>query len=130
MFHDHQPHLSIVSPLIPRYLSGIYIRRGSFNALFINPVISWFSITTQEDIMNFKLCLLSLLSLGMAIFLLMHFILIWIYGRVQIYESNIIILSLEIIMTVFILGFSAFCIFSGFKSMKQNRVSEPSSSKS
>jgi len=75
-----------------------------------------------EDIMNFKMCFLSLLSSGMAIFLLMHFILIWIYGKVQIYESNMIILTLEIFMTVFILGFSAFCIISGFKNVKPKRV--------
>jgi hypothetical protein len=82
------------------------------------------------DIMNFKMCFLSLVSSGMAIFLLMHFILIWIYGRVQIYESNTIILTLEICMTLFILGFSAFCIVSGFRSIKQKRELEPSSSKS
>jgi hypothetical protein len=66
----------------------------------------------------------------MAVFLLMHFILIWIYGKVQIYESNMIILTLEIGMTVFILGFSGFCIFSGFRNIKQKRELEPSSSKS
>ena len=83
-----------------------------------------------EDIMNFKMCFLSLLSSGMAIFLLMHFILIWIYGKVQIYESNMVILTLEIFMTVFILGFSAFCIISGLKNVKQKRVFEPSPGKS
>jgi hypothetical protein len=75
----------------------------------------------RENTMNLKLCLLSLLSTGMALFLLLHFILIWIYGRVQIYESNMVILSLEIIMTVFILGFSAFCITSGLKNARQKK---------
>ena len=74
------------------------------------------------------MCFLSLLSSGMAIFLLMHFILIWIYGKVQIYESNMIILTLEIFMTLFILGFSAFCIISGMKNMKQKRTFEPTPS--
>jgi hypothetical protein len=79
--------------------------------------------------MNFKICFLSLLSTGMAIFLLMHFILIWIYGRVEIYESNMLILTLEIFMTLFILGFSAFCIVSGFKHVKQKSPIESSSRK-
>lgn len=69
--------------------------------------------------MNFRMCFLSLVSSGMAIFLLMHFVLIWLYGKVQIYEPNMLILSLEITMTVFILGFSAFCIVSGFKNIKR-----------
>ena len=69
--------------------------------------------------MNLRMCLLSLLSSGMAIFLLLHFVLIWLYGRVQIYESNVIILFLEIVMTVSILGFSAYCIVSGFRSIKR-----------
>jgi hypothetical protein len=77
--------------------------------------------------MNFKMCFLSLLSSGMAIFLLMHFILIWIYGRVEIYESNMIILTLEIFMTLFILGFSAFCIVSGFKHARQKNLADSSS---
>lgn len=80
--------------------------------------------------MNFKMCFLSLLSLGMALFLLMHFVLIWIYGRVQIYENNLVILSLEILMTLFILGFSAFCIISGFKNEKNKGVLESSSKES
>jgi hypothetical protein len=66
----------------------------------------------------------------MAIFLLMHFVLIWIYGRVQIYENNMIILTLEILMTVFILGFSAFCIVSGFKNEKNKGVFEASAKES
>ena len=80
--------------------------------------------------MNFKMCFISLLSLGMAIFLLLHFILISIYGKVQIYESNMVILILEIFMTVFILGFSVFCIISGFRNVKQKRVLAPTSGKS
>ena len=55
----------------------------------------------------------------MAIFLLLHFVLIWLYGRVQIYESSVVVLFLEIIMTISILGFSAYCIVSGFKSIKR-----------
>ncbi len=80
-----------------------------------------------DNIMNFKMCFLSLLSSGMAIFLLMHFILIWIYGRVEIYESNMIILTLEIFMTLFILVFSAFCIVSGFKHARQKKLVDSSS---
>ena len=82
------------------------------------------------NIMNFKICFLSLLSLGMALFLLLHFILIWIYGKVQIYENNMIILSMEILMTLFILGFSTFCIISGFKNEKNKGVLESSSEES
>ena len=53
---------------------------------------------------------LALLSLAMATFLLVHFALIWAYGRFYIFESNVLVLSLETTLMVAILCFSIFCM--------------------
>ena len=59
---------------------------------------------------TFKKCTLALMSLAMGIFLLIHFICIWVYGKFYIYESNVLILILETTMMVAILCFSLFCL--------------------
>ena len=46
----------------------------------------------------------------MASFLLVHFALIWVYGKFYIFESNILVLSLETTMMVAILCFSVYCL--------------------
>lgn len=57
-----------------------------------------------------NIILLALLAIGMALFLLCHFICIWIYGEFYIYESNVLVLTLETAMIIGILGFSAYCV--------------------
>jgi len=44
---------------------------------------------------SIRLYTLALLSFAMATFLLVHFVLIWVYGKFYIFESNMFILSLE-----------------------------------
>ena len=46
----------------------------------------------------------------MASFLLVHFGLIWAYGRFYIYESNPLVLILETTMIVAILTFGFYCL--------------------
>ena len=53
---------------------------------------------------------LALVSIAMASFLLIHFALIWAYGKFYIYESNPVVLALETTMIVAILSFSLFCL--------------------
>ena len=60
--------------------------------------------------MKNKIYILAVLSLAMASFLLVHFGLIWAYGRYYIYESNIVVLVLETTFIAAILTFSLFCI--------------------
>ena len=58
----------------------------------------------------FKIYTLALLSLAMATFLLVHFALIWVCGRFYIFESNILVLTMETTMMVAILCFSLYCL--------------------
>jgi len=58
----------------------------------------------------FKIYTLALLSLAMATFLLVHFALIWVYGKFYIFESNILVLTMETTMMVAILCFSLYCL--------------------
>jgi hypothetical protein len=60
--------------------------------------------------MKIKIYLLSLLTFAMASFLLVHFGLIWVFGRFYIYESNPLVLFLETTLIVAILGFSLYCL--------------------
>jgi len=46
----------------------------------------------------------------MATFLLVHFVLIWVYGKFYIFESNMFILSLETTLMVAVLFFSLYCL--------------------
>ena len=55
---------------------------------------------------------LALVSIAMASFLLVHFAMIWVYGKFYIYESNPAVLLLETTLMVAILGFSCFCLLS------------------
>ena len=59
--------------------------------------------------MQIRSFFLALLTLAMGSFLLLHFGLIWMYGSVEIYESNTLILTLETIMMIGIIGFSLYC---------------------
>ena len=60
--------------------------------------------------MQARIYVLALLALSMATFLLVHFGMIWTYGRFYIFESNLIILLLETTLIVSILGFSFYCL--------------------
>jgi hypothetical protein len=60
--------------------------------------------------MKIRVYILSLLAFAMASFLLVHFGLIWAYGKFYIYESNPLVLILETTMMVAILGFSFYCL--------------------
>jgi hypothetical protein len=59
--------------------------------------------------LKYKGCALALLALAMASFLLLHFAMIWAYGRFYIYESNPLVLLAETGMMVGILIFSSYC---------------------
>ena len=58
---------------------------------------------------NLRTSVLALLAFGMALVLLIHFGLIWIYGRFYIAESNTFILLAETAFIVSILTFSGYC---------------------
>jgi hypothetical protein len=60
--------------------------------------------------MNIKIYILALLALAMSSFLLIHFGLIMVFGKFYIYESNTLVLVLEITMTVSILSFGLYCL--------------------
>jgi hypothetical protein len=60
--------------------------------------------------MRFRVCLLALITLAMASFILLNFAMILAYGSFYIYESNKYILFLEISMFISILGFSFYCL--------------------
>jgi hypothetical protein len=60
--------------------------------------------------MNKKMYFLAILAFAMATFLLVHFGMIWAYGRFYIYESNHLILLAETTLIIAILGFAAYCI--------------------
>jgi len=61
---------------------------------------------------------LALMSLAMATFLLIHFALIWVYGKYYIYESNLLVLLLETIVMSVMLCFSFFCIVEQLQQKK------------
>ena len=69
--------------------------------------------------MKIRVFFLSLLASGMAIFLLLHFGLIWLYGKVRIFESNMWVLSLEIVMMFIILGYSTYCGIEQIKNLNK-----------
>lgn len=60
--------------------------------------------------MSTKIYALAVVSFAMGSFLLIHFGLIWAYGKFYIYESNPLVLLLETTMIVAILAFSCYCI--------------------
>jgi hypothetical protein len=72
-------------------------------------------IERPERLMKIRVLFLSLLASGMALFLLLHFGLIWIYGQVRIFEPNIWILAFELTMTFVILGFCTYCCIEQIK---------------
>ena len=71
----------------------------------------------SRDSMQLRIYLLSLLTSGMALFLLIHFALIWVYGQVVVYESTTWVLAFETVMMVAVLGFSAFCLVDQLRFM-------------
>jgi hypothetical protein len=74
--------------------------------------------------MKTRFYMLSLVAFAMASFLLVHFCMIWVYGRFFIYESNTLVLILETIMIVAIMGFSLYCLLEHVlpsRKMTQNR---------
>jgi hypothetical protein len=75
-----------------------------------------------EYIMKTRVYVLSLLALAMASFLLVHFGLIWTYGKFYIYESNPVVLILETTGIVAILGFSFYCLMEQLRGAKVNQV--------
>ena len=70
--------------------------------------------------MKIRIYLLSVLSLAMASFLLVHFGMIWAYGRFYIYESNPVILVLETLAMVAVLGFSFYCMMEQLQRARSN----------
>jgi len=64
--------------------------------------------------------ILALLTLAMSSFLLLHFGMIWAYGRFYIYESNSLILISETTLIVAILVFSFYCLVDY---LRQSRIS-------
>jgi hypothetical protein len=69
--------------------------------------------------MDRRIYILSLLTLGMASFLLFHFGMIWVCGEFYIYESNYLVLTAETSFVVAILVFSFYCILGQIVKMKQ-----------
>ena len=63
------------------------------------------------------------MALAMSTFLLVHFGMIWAYGRFYIYESNPLILILETTMMVAILSFSFYCLVEQVRMNKEFRAS-------
>jgi hypothetical protein len=55
------------------------------------------------------------MAFAMASFLLVHFALIWAYGKFYIYESNLLVLALETTLVVAILSYSIFCLADQFR---------------
>ncbi len=55
--------------------------------------------------MTLKNVVASSLVLALGIILVVHFALFWMYGGVFIYEDNKVILTIETVMSVFILAF-------------------------
>jgi hypothetical protein len=71
--------------------------------------------------MKFRVYVLSLLALAMAIWLLFHLACIWVYGRFFIHESNTLILLLETIAILFTVAFSISCVLEQLKVKKINQ---------
>ena len=67
--------------------------------------------------MKTRTYILALLVFAMGSFLLVHFGLIWAYGRFYIYESNPLVLLLETTMMVAILAFSCYCIIEQMRQL-------------
>lgn len=63
----------------------------------------------------FRVYSLALMAFAMASFLLVHFALIWAYGKFYIYESNLLVLALETTVVVAILSYSIFCLAEQFR---------------
>ena len=59
---------------------------------------------------TFKIYTLALLTFALASFLLLHFTLIWVYGKFYIYESNVLVLVSETTLIVAIICFSVLCL--------------------
>jgi hypothetical protein len=60
--------------------------------------------------MRIRIYVLSLLAFAMGSYLLLHFGLIWVYGKFYIYESSLLVLVLETALMVGILAFSFYCL--------------------
>ena len=70
--------------------------------------------------MKTKVYILALLAVAMSSFLLIHFGLIWAYGRFYIFESNPLVLILETTLIVAILAFSFYCLIEQINTPKSS----------
>jgi len=66
--------------------------------------------------MSIRNFFLSLLAAGMAVFLLLNFVFIWMYGKVSIFETNVWVLGGETAMMAVVCFFSVYC---GIKELKK-----------
>ncbi len=69
--------------------------------------------------MKIKVYILALLAVAMATFLLVHFGMIWTYGRFYIAEPNTPVLCLETVMMTAIFGFSFYCLIDQLRKPKK-----------
>jgi hypothetical protein len=60
--------------------------------------------------MKISTLILALLSLGMSIFLLSHFVFIWQFGEYQINQPNVILLGTALVFIVAVLIYCFYCI--------------------
>jgi hypothetical protein len=60
--------------------------------------------------MKLRILMLAVLSLGMSVYLLSHFVFIWQFGEYQISQPNIILLGTALGLIVLALLFSFYCI--------------------
>ena len=71
--------------------------------------------------MKIKFYILALLAVAMATFLLVHFGMIWAYGRFYIAEPNTPVLCLETVMMIAIFGFSFYCLIDQIRNTRKTR---------
>ena len=69
--------------------------------------------------MRIRQLLIILSAIGMAVFLLLNFTLIWLHGQVRIYEPNVLILVCETALLVVILGFGFFSLYENLRDVKR-----------
>ncbi len=69
--------------------------------------------------MRIRQLLIILSAIGMAVFLLLNFTLIWLHGQVSIYEPNVLILVCETALLVVILGFGFFSLYENLRDVKR-----------
>jgi len=83
----------------------------------------WYGLTRLtlwiNTVMRLRKLFLTLSTIGMSVFLLFNFCLIWLHGPIEVYEPNVFILVCETALLLVILGFGLYSLLENVQDAKK-----------